>query len=317
MEEEKGTPQKIEVPGLLLNSCTVGEHCRFLRQVRKLPYWWYKDILGGCINYTLPFQDTHGSWWYQVRPGFCLPVELYTPIVCLKSRLPFKQSYIGYLHVTPDHASANGCIALNTVLGLKNYGPGRLSHNRRSKVRSSFKKCSLEVFTEADLSVLEQCRTIWCDLRTRSGWGKKVSPGRFHEEWRIMLDCPGQTIILAREKTSGVIAGFLITKILGDTLYCDTIAVHKKYLRLYTTHALFYAALVNAARMKGVVRAFSGIRSHIDSLERFKQGMGFSHAVLPTQNHWTCGVLPFLKRFSAIQYNRIARPQASEVSDCP
>ena len=61
------------VPPLRLSVCAVEEHCEALGRLGSLSFWWYQGRSRIFGNYSLPFWDTDGRWWYQVKPGLCWP----------------------------------------------------------------------------------------------------------------------------------------------------------------------------------------------------------------------------------------------------
>lgn len=294
----------IEVPDLSLNYCTVDEHCNALLRIKKLPFWWYQGISRIFGNFSLPFKDNNNNWWYQVKPGFCWPVETYKTFDPKGVTLPLNKTFIGYQYLTTDSNTKNIMI-INTIEDLSKYGPDTLKKDRRKGVRKGFERCSLAILKDINEEIIEGCMRAWSDLTTRTGWKQPVSRDFFSETWRMILDCPGYSIIIAREAQKGEIAGFYVTKIIGDTTCGDTIAVRDDMLHTHANDALRYSFISNAAKIPVIKKACCSIKSNDQGLEDFKTSLGYKATSFPacTKIHW--GFRHYLKYFRKDYYNRL------------
>lgn len=297
--------QAIEAPTLALRACSVAEHCRALQRIRTLPFWWYLGRSRALGNFSIPFEDGSGNWWYAVKPGLCWPADCFAPIDAGRARPRITRSFLGYQHVVPAAAQANSQLVINAITDLAAYSEAAVDSKRRNSVRKGFRSCTLEVLTAAHAETFEQCRITWKELTERTGWKHAVEPREFEATWRAMLDCPGVSIIVGREQTSGQVAGFLVTKIIGDTAYVDTIASRTEFLKYNVNDAVMYAFLVNARRLNGVRKAHYAIRSYVETLEKFKQGLGFVPTPFPTRTVLRGGVRFVLSRFFPAKYKRM------------
>jgi len=280
--KKKPAAGTIECPSLELNQCSVDEHCRALQRLAALPFWWYlgnNRLLG---NFSIPFQDRAGAWWYQVKPGLCWAVDCFAPLD-RPAGLPFLKSFHGFQHVVADEGRANSHLVINAITDLSTYGPQAVDSKRRNAVRKGLRRCELTIPKAYDEQTFGQCRMAWNDLTERTGWKHLADKASFEESWRMLLDEPGATIIAGRDKESGEIAGFLLTKIIGDTAYVDTIASRTSLLKCNVNDALMYAFIMNARDLPGVRKAHYAIRSYVETLERFKRGLGFSPVAFPAR----------------------------------
>ena len=111
-------------------------------------------------------------------------------------------------------------------------------------------------------------------------------------------------MVIGRDGTTGEVAGFLVTKIIGDTAYVDTIASRTSQT-CNVNDALVYAFAANARGLPGVTKGHFAIRSYIKSLEHFKWSMGFHPIPFPavTQLRWPVRLM--LKWFYSAQYRRM------------
>ena len=296
---------EIETPLLDLKHCTVSEHAEALVGIRHLPFWWYQGRSKVFGNYSLPFRDSSGIWWYQVKPGLCWTVDCFRPVSPDRPRLPYSKTFFGYQHVVPDEAAANGHLVINAIRDLKAYGPSSVNAKRRNAIRKGFSLCTLEVVRRLDHNVLDGCRKAWNDLSSRTGWKHALDKNTFERTWKILAECPGVSIITGRDKKSGEVAGFLVTKIIGNTAYVDTIASRSDLMSSNVNDAVMYAFLAHAARLEGVAQAHYAIKSNVTTLEKFKTGLGFEPYPFPARTYFRLGVSVMLKLCFRAKYNRM------------
>lgn len=297
--------QAIETPALALRHCSVDEHCEALRALEELPFWWYLGKSGILGNFSLPFRDEAGNWWYQVKPGLCWPADCFRPISAGSARPPFKSAFLGLQHVVPEPEQANSNLVINAITDLDSYGPNAINAKRRNAVRKGFRSGVLEVIESFDRETFDQCRIAWAELTERTGWKHALDQSTFDETWRMLLDCPGVSIIVGRDNDTGEVAGFLVTKIIGDTAYVDTIASRTEFLRVNVNDAVMYAFLINAQQLPGITKAHYAIRSYAEALEKFKTGLGFVPTPFPTRTVLRRPVAWALKRFFPDKHRRM------------
>ena len=298
-------PIPIVAPELPLSFCSVQEHCKFLLETRRLSFWWYRFPSKVFGNYSLPFLDRFDNWWYQAKPGFCWPVETYKLIEPNRVSIPLTKSFLGYQHLVGDKSKATSQLVINTNFNLKSYGYQILKKERRKNIRKGLKNCELTMVTKLTEEILDDSHAAWTNLTNRTGWLHPVSKQFMAETWRMILDCPGSSIIIARQRSSGRIAGFFITKIIGDTACGDTIAVRNDMLHTRANDALRYTFLVNAARISGVTNACCSVRSNDENLESFKTSLGYKPVSFPARLVLRWGMGFALSLLYRDHYNRI------------
>jgi hypothetical protein len=255
------TIDPIECPNLPLGSAGVEEHCLALRELQGLPFWWYQGKSRLFGNFTRPFRDRGGEWWYQVKPGLCWPADFLEP------RRVERGATEG---IAPDSR-----LVINVIRDVRSYGPGAIASKRRNAVRKGVQSCLIEILRTRDHATFEECRDAWSQLTRRTGWKGEVDAAEFDRTWSMILECPGASIVVGRDTASGRVAGFLVTKIIGSTAYVDTIASRDEGLRLNVNDALIYAFVRSAAAIPGVSTAHYALKSRVEGLERFKTGIGF------------------------------------------
>lgn len=270
------------VPKLALKRCSVEEHCEALRRVRVLPFWWHLGIHKLFGNFSIPFKGYFGNWWYQVKPGLAWTADCYQRLPPSGARPPLTWCVLGYQHMVPEEGEANSSLVINTIEDFQNYSEKRLDAERRKGIRRALKKCVVEVATDFDRETLTGCLAAWNELTERVHWRRPYTFGEFERSFRAKLDIPGADVVIGRDAESGQVAGFVITKVLGDTAYVDTIASRTELRHLRVNEAMEFSFLANAAKIPGVIRAHGAIKSYQVALEKFKQGLGFVPIAFPT-----------------------------------
>jgi hypothetical protein len=298
-----GSAQGMAAPSLTLRHCSVEEHCRALVAIKHLPFWWYLGFARGTGNFSVPFQDRDGAWWYQVKPGLSWPVDFLAPLPAGR-RLPVGKTFLGLQYITAQEGAANSHLVINSIADLSSYGPANLDSKRRNAVRKGLRNCQLSLLTEYDKDLFAQCLVTWDELSQRTSWKHQADPQSFDRTWRMMLDCPGTSILVGRDGATGEVAGFLVTKIIGDTAYVDTIA-SRTAQTCNVNDALVYAFTVNARGLPGVTKGHFAIRSYIKTLEHFKWSMGYHPIPFPAVTRLRWPVRLMLRWFYPAQYRRM------------
>jgi hypothetical protein len=296
--------KEIEFPLIDLKQCTTQEHCASLRACRVLPYWWYQAMGRSGANFSLPFQDNLGNWWYQVRPGFAWPVDVFEPM-SRQTRVPYRQSYLGFQHVVTADEPTNSNLVINTITDLSQYGPGSISDKRRNAIRKGGRSCDVLAVERVQDEWLEGAVKAWNDLVDRTGWKHHRDAGMLRESWTQLLNQPAASILLAIDKETGSVAGFLITKIHGGTAYVDTIASNSDLLKSNPNDILMYTFLRNAQRLPGVRMVHYAIKSDVEHLEKFKTSLGFEHHPFPAYLHARPGLMSLLRIVKPQLYKRL------------
>ena len=302
----------IDVPDITLSSCSVDRHCAALCEMKVIPFWWYigKSRLFG--NYSIPFKGKNDNWWYRVKPGLCWAADVLAPVSPDDARPHLSKSFLGYQHVVADRGLANSTFVINAITNLPEYDASTINAKRRNAVRKGLNCCDLSSETSPDAEILDGCRKAWEDLTHRTGWKGEVGKEWFNESWKLLAACPGTSIIVGRETESGEVAGFLVTKIIGDTAYVDTIASRSDMLRTNVNDAILYVFLCNAKKLEGVTKAHYAIRSNVTMLEKFKTGLGFTPHPFPARTVFRPGIGLALKLLKRNHYNRMMGVFADE-----
>jgi hypothetical protein len=296
---------QIEVPLLPLRHSTVDEHAQALVAARSIPFWWYQGTSRLLGNYSLPFRGSDGTWWYQVKPGLCWPVDFLRSRPATQPGPPISRSYMGYQHIIDDDRHANSRLVINVIGDLRGYGAASVGRTRRKAIRRGLRECDVGIVTAYERDTFEECRQAWNDLSQRTGWRRPVPTAAFETSWRALLDLPGVSIMVARHRVSGRVAGFRITKIIGDTAYGDTTASSTAMLDTNVNSAMMYAFLAAAATLPGVTKAHLALKSRLVSLEDYKTSFGFEAHRFAAVTRLRPGVAPALRLVSPANYDRM------------
>lgn len=295
--------QEIEIPPLPLRHSSVDEYCRSVMKAQYSPFWFYQDISKTFGNYRKPFQDSEGRWWLRIRQGFAWPADLLSEFVP-KCSPSFRYTFLAYQHIVPPGTPANSQLVIN-VLSLPEYGPNSFNFKKRNKIRQGMKLCDITLMERCEPELIKGITQAWNSLVQRTGWKWPLNEQQMTEKLGEQLDMPATSVMVATEKASGRVSGFLITKIYGDTASVDTIASHSELLSSKPNDSLMYTFMMRAKAIPGVTKGNYSIRGTVTQLEEFKSALGFEHKVYPAQLHARPGFLTAVRMLRPNMYKRL------------
>lgn len=295
--------KQIETNTLALKSSSVFEYCQAMQKIKYTGFWWYLDTNTLFGNYSVPFKIKDESWWYQVKPGLCWSVNVLSSCSEIP-RLPVQKSFLGFQCLCKNSIS-NSKQIINTILNIAQYDESSINSKRRNSIRKGVSLCTLKVLSDINESIIEECTEVWNNFVQRTGWKKRIETEYLKKTWSELLELPGTTIILGREKTSGRIGGFLITKLIGDTAYVDTIASHSAFLKINVNDILMFSFIKSSQQIPHIKKVHYAIKSFDEKLEKFKTSIGFSHEIYPSYTYLRPGIKFILKIARKKNYNRL------------
>ncbi len=307
--------QEIEVPALMLRHSSVDEYCRAVQKCKYNAFWFYQDISRVFGNYRKPFQDAEGRWWVRIRQGFAWPADMLTAFV--PGRSPsLRYTFLAYQHIVPDESLANSSLVIN-VVSLPEYGVGSFNFKKRNKIRQGMKMCDIVLLERTDREMVRGLLEAWNSLVQRTGWKWILNEQQLTDRLKELLDLPATSILVAIDRASGRVAGFLISKIYGDTASLDTIASHTDLLGSKPNDALVYAFLMRSKAIEGVTKGNYSIKGTVTKLEEFKTALGFMHQKYPARLHARPGFLSVVRMLKPDMYKRLTGQVYWEESDAP
>lgn len=298
-------PKDIEFPKVDLRACSTQEYCESLCRMGTMPFWWYQDLPRFGKTFALPFQDDDGVWWYQVRPGFAWPVDAIDPFPVKRRRMPFRKTYLAYQHVVVEGGPSNSSLIVNTILDLSAYGMHSIDDKRRNAIRKGLRACEVVAVDRIEDRWVDGLAKAWNDLVVRTGWKTCRTPAMIRETLSRAIELPASTLLVAFDRATGGIAGFLLTKTFGETAYVDTIASNSELLASNPNDATMYVFIRNAQRLGHVRRVHYAIKSDVEHLEKFKRSLGFVPHPFPAIFHTRSGMLTLLRVAKPAMYQRL------------
>jgi len=291
-----------DIEPLPLAHASVDEYCGAVAAARNIPFWWYFGTYPLMGNYSVPFQTSDRSWWYQVKPGLCWPVEF---MVSRNHRpsLPLRHSFLGYQ--SPQHSGTNSRVVFNMIEDLTQFDIGCLDKSKPRALRKASRRCVVEILQTLNSTIEMQATDVWNSLVERSGWNHPLNPRTLTDSWRRLLDLPGTTILGCFDSNDHRLIAWLICKLIGNVAYIDTIASHSSYMDHRPNDLLIYSFLMSAKKNSHISMAHYSLRSRIASLERFKESMGFRPCSIPVYTHLRPGVKALLKTLSKRNFERL------------
>jgi len=282
-DSAKPSVVEIESPTLALKRTTIDDYCHAVRRARHNEFWWYYNGLTQRFRRQKPFQDAAGRWWWMVKPYFAWPVDFFSPISNSAHARP-RRMLLGWQFPT-NEAAANSVVRQNVIFELSGYGLDRIESNKRRAIRRALRELRYEIVRPDDSTLAEEARIVWNSHVERTGWNRSMDNVEFMRSWAELAEMPGTSVIVAREiDGQNPMCAWLITRILGDTIYIDTIASHTDRVGGRPNDGLIFLALQSASHA-GVVHAHYSLVSRITSLEAFKRSLGFIPHPFPCHLH--------------------------------
>jgi hypothetical protein len=281
----------------------VDDYCRASQKTKHNAFWFYQDISPVFGNFRKPFQDAEGRWWLRVRQGFVWPVDLLTPFVPA-CRPPRRYSFLAYQHIVPEGLPANSSLVVN-VISLPTYHWKMVKYSKRKLIKQGSKACELKLLERLEPELLDGLTAAWNSLVARTNWKWPLTRRQMELRISEMLDLPGTSTLLAIERASGRVAGFLISKTYGDTSTPDIIAAHSDLLHCRPNDVLNYTWLRSIQQLPGITKASHSIKGTTAQLQNFKEELGFTAQKFPAQLHALPGFLPAVRLVRPIMYKRL------------
>jgi len=289
---------------LSLASTNEDGYCRAARGMRDNEFWWYYNGLVQRRGFFKPFQAADGRWWFYVKPFFAWPVDYFAPMTNGHARAP-RPMLAGWQYPVADEAAGNSLVWLNVIQDLSDYDISKVAANKRRAVRKGFRNLAIEVVDPSNEGLAREACEVWNSHVERTGWNTPMAADDFVRSWRELARWPGTTVVTARAvENRAEMCAWLIARTIDRTVYVDTIASHTDRLAHRPNDAIIFACLASASGM-GIKHAHYSLKSRLESLEAFKESLGFVAHPFPAQLHLRWPIGPGLRTFSPGNYKRL------------
>jgi len=293
--------KEIEYVKINMNCSSIFDYCAYMQKSKYNGFWWYLLPEKFFGNYSKPFQNQYGEWFFWIKPFFCWPVDF---LKNQASKPILSKSILGY-QLRSDHENSNSFFSFRMIYDLKNYSEENISAKRRNLIRKGIERSYINTIDINNYEIIEHCLNIWNEHSARTGWKRKLNYNYFFSSWNELLQCPGTTILYIKEKETSRIIGWLIVKIIGEMAFIDTIATSTEKGRTNPNDSLIYTAIMNLKDIPKVKCVQYGLSSPIESLENFKESIGFKIIKLPSFLHVNPILKIFLKSFKPNVWERL------------
>lgn len=297
------TAAAMDIPRIALKPTSTSDYCESVLSIRGMETWWWLHGLAPYRGYSRPFRDRDGHWWWRAKPQFAWTMDFLQPLE-RAPRLPKFKRLLGYQYPV-EGKLANSLVHFNIIHHLEGYDLERVASQKRRAIRKGLKQLNIVALDPCDPQDAQQANEVWNSHVERTGWNSAFDGRAFAEHWRPLADMAATNVVGARDKQTGVLCAWLITRTVGGTVYVDTIASHTQRLEHRPNDTLIFSMLYNAARSEGVRHANYSLRSDLAPLEKFKQSLGFESGGLPAcvQVNWLAALA--LRQFKPAIWRRL------------
>ena len=280
------------------------EYCRAALRMHHNEFWWYLNGLAPYRGYSMPFQERGGRWWYRVKPGFAWPVDYFSPRIGRGGSRSPGPRLLGWQFPVADEI-ANSQVWMNVIHDLSGYGIGAVGSSKRRAIRKGLSSLVIEAVNPDDPALAEEAREVWNSHVDRTSWNRRMEIEPFRRTWSELAAWPGTTVLFARAVDGGAhLCAWLVARVIDSTAYVDTIASHTDRVDKRPNDALIFVCLSSGA-LAGVRRAHYSLKSNIQSLEEFKQSLGFVAHGFPSYLLLRWPVGPVLRILRPAIYKRL------------
>jgi len=256
-----------------------------------------------------------GVWWREVKPFFYLPANFMTSIVPHQAEPKPWLALGGYYHMVPQGVPANGVIITNEVPNPSSYRLESLKANKRREIRRAlafFRICRVEKLSD----LLGDGFRIYMDWAEKKKLHSKLSNPAAFNRWITSVFHHPYRLILGAYSENRLVAYQIIEAIEGvaniSTTFNDS-----SFNALTPRSALNYAYVKICAQHGQIRKACDGLRSLIDSLERYKSELGFQHISYPAFILMPPVVRPLARWLLPTEYRRLMGQYPTESPVAP
>lgn len=296
-------PAETGVPPLRIVAASAEDYCRSILATRPAETFWFQTGTAPYRGFSRPFRDRDGRWWWRPKPQFAWPIDFFTPLD-RPPRLPICGARLGCQYPAPPE-QADSRVHFNVIVDLAGYDIDRVASQKRRAIRKGLKGHDFVSLDPRDDATTEEARVVWNSHVARTGWNTAFDAAQFARYWRPLADHAGTNVLGVRDKEHGALCAWLVARVVAGCVFIDTIASHSDRLENRPNDAIIFAALWQAARTAGARHANYFLRSGLETLEHFKQSLGFDSSGLPSKLALNPLVAALLRRYRPHLWQRL------------
>jgi hypothetical protein len=219
-----------------------------------------------------------GVWWFEFRPWFFTPIEHLAPLPTPQVGRPHWQA-LGYRAISSDPDVVGRTPAI-LVQDLADYGPERLTRDRRRELRQVLAAFEFRVLQAPDL-LLAQGWRVATRAAAQSGHVLPRSEGAYRRQVRAMFGGPGPTFVAALR--DGRLVGYMTSCAVGRMVSLEHLFIDPDVRREHVGVGLYWLSLRLWGKAPGVTTAHLGLTfPERPGLDPFKRTLGAEVVQLPS-----------------------------------
>ncbi len=249
------------------------------------------------------FHLSSGVWWRKVKPFFYMPADMMMRIPPATAVPKPWLALGGYYHLVPYGETTNGAVVANEISDLESYSLNSLK-KKKTRIQRALAAFRIQRVTNLQDLLTDGYRVYmdW-DSRTADVRVRRSDSGAYRE-WITRSLAHPHLLILGAYHNERLVA-FLMARAAGGTANIEKSFTLSEFNQQAPMTALKYAYVKICANSPGVHRAWSGLRSMKESLERYKAELGFQHVSYPAFIHLRPAIRPFVRWLMPVEYNRL------------
>lgn len=269
-----------------------------LEPASEVEYAWWLRSQGQQVK------EHRGRYWKK-RFGFFEPVHWMAELFEDEIGRPCKKCW-GYRAALKKESAhiANGSVPLHLHRNVPDYGAHLLCKTRRWDLRKCLK--FIEIKPISDPKVLyEDGFEIFKKNFERTHYGKRLSKNKFCQEAKNYFDFPFISVLggfIDKE-----LVAYLVTLIVEDTAYLDTIIMNDQARLLQACTGLQFAMMKHlGSKHPGIGQVVDGLHARENSLLcKYKEKWGFHVSKIPSFYWFFPGIGPVIKKAWPHKYYRL------------
>ena len=257
------------------------------------------------------FHFANGTWWLEVKPFFYRPAAMMARIVP-RCRTPAPWRALGgYYHMVPDGVPNNGSIVVNEVPHPASYELESLPKKVRSDIRRGL--AGLQISRVSNLTdLLVDGYRIYLAWEKRMGSVRvKRSRQQVFSRWITRVFHHPHNLILGAYCENRLVS-YVVAQAVDGIADLSKSFTDPDFYHTNPSSALIFSYVRICGQNLNIHKVCNGLRSTKDSLERYKEKLGFQHVSYPAFIHLRLGLRSLVSWWMPEQYRRLTGAYRSE-----